>query len=82
MQTELNKWGNSLAIRIPSQIAKALGMSQGSAADITLDNGRIVVTPAVCKPNLKQLLNSMKKAGEHEEEIDSGEPVGNEISSW
>jgi antitoxin MazE len=82
MQAELNKWGNSLAIRIPSQLAKELGMSQGSLADIRLDNGRIVVTPAKQKPDLKHLLDSMKAAGGKEEEIDSGSELGHEASEW
>ncbi|MBI1275178.1 AbrB/MazE/SpoVT family DNA-binding domain-containing protein [bacterium] len=81
MQAELNKWGNSLAIRIPSQMAKELGISQGSLADITLDNGRIVVTPAKRKPSLKHLLASMKTTGK-EQEIPAGGEMGNEAAEW
>lgn len=81
MQTELNKWGNSLAIRIPSQMAKELGMSPGSVAEITLDDGRIVVTPAHHKPSLKHLLDSLKASG-REEEIPTGTEAGNEAAEW
>jgi len=82
MQSEFNKWGNSLAIRIPSQIAKEMGIEAGSMTYIRIDNGRIIITPASSKPTLRSLLDSMRKAGGREAEIDMGEERGREVSEW
>lgn len=41
MNIQISKWGNSLAVRIPSDIAKRLGVGEGDTleAQITVDGG-------------------------------------------
>lgn len=36
--TKVQKWGNSLAIRLPSHIAEQLAIHQGSEMEIIVDN--------------------------------------------
>lgn len=43
MQTAIKKWGNSLAIRIPNHILKALALEEESVLDIALQNNKIVL---------------------------------------
>lgn len=43
MQTAIKKWGNSLAIRIPNHILKALAPEEESVLDIALQNNKIVL---------------------------------------
>ncbi len=41
---QVAKWGNSLAIRIPVDVARALGLKQGDNVDLcALDDGRVAV---------------------------------------
>lgn len=38
------KWGNSLAVRIPADVARALGLKQGDNVELcALDDGRVAV---------------------------------------
>lgn len=41
MDIQISRWGNSLAVRIPSEIARRLGVSEGDTLDaqITVDGG-------------------------------------------
>jgi len=45
MKATIQKWGNSLAIRIPKNITKDTRVSEGSNIDIMIENGKIVLSP-------------------------------------
>jgi antitoxin component of MazEF toxin-antitoxin module len=45
MLVQLQKWGNSLAIRIPKSFAKETAIDQGSLLDLSLVDGKLVATP-------------------------------------
>lgn len=45
MNTKIKKWGNSLALRIPSELAKDIGLSEETDVKIRVDNGNIIITP-------------------------------------
>jgi antitoxin MazE len=79
MNALFSKWGNSVALRIPAAFAKELGVSEGKAAEITIRDGSLVVTP-VAGPvyTLDQLLDGMTTENMYGE-IDTGGPVGNEV---
>ena len=47
MQLQVAKWGNSLAVRLPSAITKKLHIADGDSVDLKLNNqGELVLTPA------------------------------------
>ena len=47
MQLKIAKWGNSLAMRLPSAVTKKLHIADGDSVDLTLNNqGELVLTPA------------------------------------
>ncbi len=78
MRVAIQKWGNSLARRIPKAIAVEPKISQGSEVDLTLEKGRVVLTPV--KPpeySLEELLAGVSRDNLHEE-VDTGETVGRE----
>lgn len=79
MNAQFKMWGNSLAVRIPSGLAKELDVVEGKSADIQVRNGTLVVTP-VAGPvfTLDELLEGMTSENLYGE-IDTGKPVGNEI---
>lgn len=43
MQTRIQKWGNSLALRIPKSFAVETGLREDSAVELTLVDGQLVV---------------------------------------
>ena len=78
MITRVQKWGNSLALRIPKSFATEIGLLNDSSVEISMANGKLVVVP-IEKPNLslKKLLAQVTKENIHHE-IDSGSAVGTE----
>ncbi|UJF35716.1 AbrB/MazE/SpoVT family DNA-binding domain-containing protein [Paenibacillus hexagrammi] len=68
MSTTVQKWGNSLGIRIPSQIAEKIAISQGSEVDLIVgDDHSLIVIPKKKKPTLEELLAQCKMENRHEE---------------
>ncbi|MGB4548048.1 MAG: AbrB/MazE/SpoVT family DNA-binding domain-containing protein [Syntrophales bacterium] len=80
MKTRMQKWGNSLAIRIPKAFATEVGLKEESEVDVSLKSGKLVVAP-VEKPGvtLKMLLEKITEENVHRE-VDTGPATGRE--SW
>jgi antitoxin MazE len=79
MNATVQKWGNSLALRIPNSFAKDIHLHRGSLVDVAVSNGSMVVKPNRQKKyTLSQLLKSVSKVNIHCEH-DSGGPVGKEV---
>ena len=78
MRTRIQKWGNSLALRIPKSFAAEVGLQKETSVELSLADGKLVVTP-VAKPKLtlKQLLARVTKENLHHE-VDTGSAVGKE----
>jgi antitoxin MazE len=79
MRTRVQKWGNSLALRIPKSFANEIGLQKETSVEVSLAEGKLVITP-ITKPelNLNQLLAKVTKENLHHE-VDTGPAVGNEI---
>ena len=80
MRTRVQKWGNSLALRIPKSFAEEAGLKNSSPVDVSLVDGRLVIAP-VRKPKwtLNELLAQVTPHNLHGE-VDTGPAMGNE--SW
>ena len=80
MKVQVQKWGNSLALRIPKSFAVESNIGQGSTVEVSLENGRIIVFP-VAEPefSLDDILEQITPDNLHGE-IDTGRSVGQE--SW
>jgi len=79
MQTQIKKWGNSLALRIPKLLALDANLKQNKLVDISFDKGSIIITPIDEKEySLEKLLEGVSKNNLHGE-FDTGTPVGKEI---
>ena len=80
MKTRIQKWGNSLALRIPAAFARSLGLEQDSHVELTMTKSQLVIAPVrKPKPKLAELLDRITPANVHRE-IDAGQPQGRE--SW
>jgi antitoxin MazE len=74
------RWGNSLAVRIPAGLAKELGATDGLAADVTVSDGRLILTPARHRKvyRLEDLVAGITPANLHPETC-TGAAIGAEV---
>jgi len=78
MVTKIQKWGNSLGLRIPKSFAKEAGVEEGSAVDIFLEGDRLVIRPQrTARYRLSDLMSQVREDCLHEE-ISTGDSVGRE----
>jgi antitoxin MazE len=80
VKTKVQRWGNSLAVRIPKSFAEEVGLVDGSPVDLRLVDGGLLVEPASARPpSLDELLDEVTESNLHGE-VDTGSPQGSE--SW
>ena len=78
MTATVQKWGNSLALRIPNSFAKDVRLHKGSLVDVAVLNGGLVVKPGRRKKySLPELLKGVTKVNIHSEQ-NWGGPIGKE----
>jgi antitoxin MazE len=79
MDATVKKWGNSLAIRLPRAFAEQLGLANGTAVDLSLTEGGLLLTPArPAPPRLEELLARVTRRNVHAE-VRTGAAVGREV---
>ncbi|MBF8264625.1 MAG: SpoVT/AbrB domain protein [Dehalococcoidia bacterium] len=78
MQSRIQKWGNSLALRIPKSFAREIGLDRDMPVNMSMENGKIVIVPII-EPalTLERLLEQITEDNIHRE-LDTGAPVGSE----
>jgi antitoxin MazE len=79
MKSQISQWGNSLAIRIPEYVVKALDLKPNDAVECTVEAGKLVVQRVQNLPELSldELLAAVTEPPEPE--VDWGKPMGNEV---
>ncbi len=77
MRTRVQKWGNSLAVRIPKPFAEGAGLRPSTEVEVSLEKGEVRLTPVRPRWRLAQLLSKVTKKNLHAE-VDSGPAVGRE----
>lgn len=79
MRAKVQKWGNSLAVRIPTAFVKEAQLAYGSDIEISVEDGRIIILPAP-RPlfRLEDLLDRVSDDNRHGE-TPTGNPVGGEV---
>jgi antitoxin MazE len=79
MKARVQKWGNSLALRIPKSFAAEVGLESNSPVEMSLRDGKLVVVPSE-KPRftLRQLLTQVTEGNLHHE-VDTGSAVEGEV---
>jgi antitoxin MazE len=79
MKTRIQKWGNSLALRIPKSFAAETGLREDTPIELSLVEGKLVVQPLSNEPlTLDELLRGITDQNLHDE-WDTGPAVGKEI---
>lgn len=74
----VSRWGNSLALRLPSALVDKLDLAEGSPVDIRVEDRSLVITPAKSRFSLQDLLAGYDPAKHRPGEADADGPVGQE----
>ena len=78
MQARVQKWGNSLAVRIPKSFASQSHLGQNSVVEMSVENGKIILFPVPQQETtLGQLLEGVTAENLHCE-VNTGTAVGQE----
>lgn len=73
---KVQRWGNSLAVRIPKPFASEVGLRADAEVVLQVSEGSLVITPT--KPpayHLADLLSGVRRSNLHQE-VDTGGPEG------
>lgn len=76
VMTTVSKWGNSLALRIPHQIAQELGVVENSSVNLDIENGRLCIRRAI---SMDDMINSINPGNLHRELAKDFTPQGKEL---
>lgn len=80
MRTKVQRWGNSLAVRIPKSFAEEVGLTDDSDIEMRLERGGLLLEPASSwSVRLDGLLADVTEDNRHGE-ADSGKPQG--LEAW
>lgn len=78
MITKIQKWGNSLGLRIPKSFAEEAEVTSGSEVDLSVVDGVLIVRPVRRRTySLQDLMRGVTRENLHEE-VDVGGPAGRE----
>jgi antitoxin MazE len=79
--TQIVKWGNSLAVRIPKPLAEEAGLSEGDKVTLGAPDGQIELRRAEGIPTLQELVAQITTENRYEE-VPGGRDRGKEIVEW
>jgi antitoxin MazE len=81
MKTQMVKWGNSLAVRIPKPVVEEARLKEGDSLEIEAAEGRVELRRASKVPTLAQLVSQITPENRYAE-ISTGAEVGKEVVEW
>jgi antitoxin MazE len=56
MRTEIARWGNSLAVRLPKQVLEQAGLAEGAAVELVVESGTVVLRPTKPRYSIDKLI--------------------------
>lgn len=78
MLTKIQKWGNSLGLRIPRSFAAEAQVAAGSTVDLSVEGGGLMIRPLRRRKYvLTELLSKVSERNLHDE-VTTGDPAGRE----
>ena len=78
IQLRITKWGNSLGLRVPRDVAARAGLTEGARVDIEgYADGRIIITPSRRRFTIEELVEGMTP--ERSELMEDDWPIGDEL---
>jgi antitoxin MazE len=68
MRTRVNKWGNSLGLRIPKAFADEMNLKEDSSIEMRAEDGTLLITPVSEREwTLEELLAGITNENRHHE---------------
>ncbi len=77
MRTEIARWGNSLAVRLPKQVLEQAGLSEGVPVELVVESGTVVLRPAKPRYDINKLIAGITPENLPESFDDA--PMGREL---
>jgi len=79
MRTKIQKWGNSMAVRIPRSFAAEASLREGAPVSLTLRDGRLIIELVPPEAHtLEGLISQVKETNLHQDYA-TGKPMGLEL---
>ena len=81
MRRRIQRWGNSLAVRIPADVAKACDLSEGTELEVRNEKGTVVLVPDRPRRRrflLADLVSRITRRNRHQP-AEFGPPLGREV---
>jgi antitoxin MazE len=79
MRVKVQKWGNSIALRIPKSFANQTSIKSGSTVDLSIHDGKLIIEPINQEEyDFKTLISEVKESNLHKEYLND-KPKGREI---
>ena len=80
MKVKIQKWGNSLAVRIPKPLAEQTSIEVHCTADISVEGDLLIIRPIRSREySLRELVSGINQKNIHQE-VSTGKIFGKE--SW
>lgn len=76
MPVRLQKWGNSIGVRLPKPMLEQVGLREGAQVDVMVEGDHLVIRRG--RPSLADLLARCKPEN-RPDPMDFGPPVGREM---
>ncbi len=78
-KSQIARWGNSLAVRIPKQVIETARLKEGESVSVSVGKDRsVIMRPSRQKYRLQELVSRITPENRHGE-TDWGAAVGKEI---
>jgi antitoxin MazE len=77
MSVKIQKWGNSLGVRIPKAAIEKANLRENSEVEVEFKNGSIVIVPQNTRYSLESLLDQITRSNLHR--VDDLKAEGNEV---
>jgi antitoxin MazE len=79
VKSQLAKWGNSLAVRVPKAVAEAASLREGDDLEFSVEaSGSVSLRRPKTKPTLQDLVRGITAENVHSA-VEWGEAIGNEL---
>jgi antitoxin MazE len=78
MKSNIKKWGNSLALRLPASVLDGTVFELDLEVDVRVEGNRMIIEPVRPPIDLDAMLAAITPENSHEL-IDWGPPVGKEV---
>ena len=78
MKTKLQKWGHSLAVRIPKSFVNTINVKEHDEVELIIEDNQLIIKPVKYKFDIDELVSKINSDNLHKE-IETGPSVGKEI---